>query len=732
MDPSTLTVAPQNDGTFCVVVTLPDGSTQPFSAASGPSDPSGDPGAGGDAPGCFSSEAEAQAFLAGVQAASSAPEDDDSADDADGGDEAGDSGASGDDTVTACACLPCDIGALVAGGVAQEALTAAGAAINDLPDSAFAYIEPGGAKDKDGKTAPRSKRHFPIHDASHVRNALARAGQSPFGRKALPKIKAAAKKFGVQVAASLVADVDGQDADPDAPPAPDQGSPNPVGPQPDGQTVTLQLDLPTAQMLAGLAAAFADLIQDPDQDGDDDLDPDADPDGDGAGADSGGDDGTVTPDHGIVASAKPVGVVAAPNLGIAPRDTPWDGQAAAKHLLDANTSSSGRINVKSAGKGFAYVAEDGTRAVDYNLPFADVVSGKVKVIPAGVIAVADRIFKGAANLGISDDDSAKIKKVLDRYFATMAKQFKDPTMVAPWNSLPPAGQPMPDKGDGGSGDDAPAKARTASLLAAVGIPDPGRALRDAEVEFLEECFRMGAKAVVASVTAPAHPPRAWFDDPHFDAPTPLTVTSDGRVYGHVAEWNRCHVGLPRCVTPPRSLAAYAWFNRRNLTTAEGDTVPVGVLTLGTGHATLDLSPRASADHYDNTGTVAAVVRAAEDRFGPYIVGALRPELDDISRWELDFADLSGDWREINGNLELVGCLAVNVPGFPITPPAIAASAAEEDPVTAAIALGPVSRGHIAAAAAGRLAERVRASVGMDRASRARRIRERVALPAAPE
>lgn len=73
------------------------------------------------------------------------------------------------------------------------------AAINDLPDSAFAYIEPGGTV-VDGKTEPRSLRHFPIHDAAHVRNALARAMQSPFGPKALPAIKRAAKKMGIDVA----------------------------------------------------------------------------------------------------------------------------------------------------------------------------------------------------------------------------------------------------------------------------------------------------------------------------------------------------------------------------------------------------------------------------------------------------------------------------------------------------------------------------------------------------
>lgn len=74
---------------------------------------------------------------------------------------------------------------------------AAAKTVNDHPDSDFAYIEPGGTKDADGMTVPRSLRHFPIYDAVHVRNALARVGQSPFGDKALPKIKAAAKRLGI-------------------------------------------------------------------------------------------------------------------------------------------------------------------------------------------------------------------------------------------------------------------------------------------------------------------------------------------------------------------------------------------------------------------------------------------------------------------------------------------------------------------------------------------------------
>lgn len=74
--------------------------------------------------------------------------------------------------------------------------------INDLPDSDFAYIENGGKKDDGGKTVPRSLRHFPIHDAAHVRNALARLPQSKLSSSqkatALRKIRSAAKKFGIK------------------------------------------------------------------------------------------------------------------------------------------------------------------------------------------------------------------------------------------------------------------------------------------------------------------------------------------------------------------------------------------------------------------------------------------------------------------------------------------------------------------------------------------------------
>ncbi len=56
--------------------------------------------------------------------------------------------------------------------------------INALADSAFLYIEPGGTKDEEGRTVPRSLRHFPVRDhlgeldVPHLRNAVARIPQS--------------------------------------------------------------------------------------------------------------------------------------------------------------------------------------------------------------------------------------------------------------------------------------------------------------------------------------------------------------------------------------------------------------------------------------------------------------------------------------------------------------------------------------------------------------------------
>ena len=173
-------------------------------------------------------------------------------------------------------------------------------------------------------------------------------------------------------------------------------------------------------------------------------------------------------------------------------------------------------------------------------------------------------------------------------------------------------------------------------------------------------------AILASASVPVNPPREWFANPKLTERTPLTITSDGRVYGHAATWGTCHIGRPgTCVTPPKSRTGYAHFTVGHVTCDDGVQVRTGPITLGTGHAGLSLAARPAAEHYDNTGTAVADVAAGEDQFGIWVAGALRPGLAPERVRELGASALSGDWRAVSGSLELVALLAVNTPGFPI-------------------------------------------------------------------
>jgi hypothetical protein len=170
-------------------------------------------------------------------------------------------------------------------------------------------------------------------------------------------------------------------------------------------------------------------------------------------------------------------------------------------------------------------------------------------------------------------------------------------------------------------------------------------------------------AIVASI--PVTPPTEWFDNPKLAGPTPLTVTDDGRVFGHIAAWHVDHIGLSYGTKPPRSRSNYGYFHTGVLRTDSGSDVPVGQLTLAGGHASLEASAAAAAKHYDDTGSAIADVHAGEDRYGIYVAGALRPGASPEQVRALRASASSGDWRPIKGGLELVAVCQVNVPGFPI-------------------------------------------------------------------
>lgn len=172
-------------------------------------------------------------------------------------------------------------------------------------------------------------------------------------------------------------------------------------------------------------------------------------------------------------------------------------------------------------------------------------------------------------------------------------------------------------------------------------------------------------ASVVAAAPPARPPAGWFADPGLPGPTPMTVTDDGRVYGHLALWGTCHLGYASCVQPPRSATGYAWFHTGVLTSADGSEVPVGQITIDTGHAGTAASAHAAVAHYDNTGRAVVDLCVGDDEHGVWMAGALRPGVSEGQKRALRASSPSGDWRQVGGNLELCAILGVNMPGFPV-------------------------------------------------------------------
>jgi hypothetical protein len=162
------------------------------------------------------------------------------------------------------------------------------------------------------------------------------------------------------------------------------------------------------------------------------------------------------------------------------------------------------------------------------------------------------------------------------------------------------------------------------------------------------------------------PSRDWFNDPKLVGPTALTVQADGRVFGHLAQWGICHTGIGNaCVSAPKSVTNYGYFKTGEVICDNGESIAIGKITLGAGHASPQWGIKPSQEHYDSSATCAAVVNAGEDQYGIWIAGSLVPDLSEEEAAELRRSPLSGDWRRVSGNLELIAALAVNTPGFPI-------------------------------------------------------------------
>jgi len=182
-------------------------------------------------------------------------------------------------------------------------------------------------------------------------------------------------------------------------------------------------------------------------------------------------------------------------------------------------------------------------------------------------------------------------------------------------------------------------------------------------------------------------PASHFSDPQLPGPAQPTMLDDGRIVGHIACWGACHRSVQKlCQEAPRSPSNYSHFHTSPAVRLDdGTRLPVGRLTIATGHADGRLSGVPAQAHYDNTGSCWALVRAGEDEHGIWVSGIAAPWADaDLVEQGLS-APLSGDWRDFGAGLDLIAALSVNTPGF------VAASGFEDEwgqQLTLVASLGP--------------------------------------------
>ncbi|GIV00861.1 MAG: hypothetical protein KatS3mg014_2529 [Actinomycetota bacterium] len=328
------------------------------------------------------------------------------------------------------------------------------------------------------------------------------------------------------------------------------------------------------------------------------------------------------------------------DLPVADRARPWDGAAAARRVF-AMCTRDGNLDDRCASRAFFWrdTSRPGRRTA-YKLGFADVIDGELRMVPRGVFAAAAVVNGARGGVDIPADEMAAVKRRIESAYARLREALDDPELRPPWQ-------------EGMS-------AQAWSFASAhSGLASP------------------------PSAASSWRPPASAFSVPEPDRIEPVTVR-DGIVTGHLASWGTCHVGISdRCQLAPRSAIGYRAFHTGTVVADDGSVIEVGRLTAATGHASLTLGAEEARRHYEDSGTVWALARASDGRHGIWISGAVLPDVPEEVLVRAASCPLSGDWRLVNGNLELVAALSVPVPGFPLV-----ASGVRDEECVSLVASGP--------------------------------------------
>jgi hypothetical protein len=353
-------------------------------------------------------------------------------------------------------------------------------------------------------------------------------------------------------------------------------------------------------------------------------------------------------DHGCGDAALVAVVTGDTTLPIADRDTAWKGPEATARLIEW---AGGRFKLDPAKMAKVFLYRDSNvspkMVTAWKFPFADVIGGQVKIVPRAVFTAAAVLRGSMGGTKIPKSDQNAMRGKIKTLYGRMATQFKDPKIRAPFDAVVSDAHAAAMR----TGDKAP------------GAQPPWRRPRDRKRE------RRGLPRLTASATSwaaevasrvPDEPPEEWFTDPCLTKACKIRVSSEGRVFGHVAAWDTEHAAFPG-VHPPRNRdKTYSKFHRHPVRVAGGGIVKTGPLATG-GHTTTDiaLAIESVQAHYDDPRYVVADVVAGEDEWGIWVSGALRPGVSPFQVMLADRYSFSGDWRYG----ELLAACSVSVPGF---------------------------------------------------------------------